>query len=97
MTQMQTARPSRYVLLTGQIITVNPKTGLLVQPFLKDHVIVVSVATGRIICVRPSVPDDFVTQDVNQDEHTTRTIDLREKTVLPGFIDTHVHCELCQL
>jgi len=76
-----------FKILTSQIITADPTTGLLRKPFLKDHTINVSRKSGRILSVNPITSDDL--------ELATDTIDLRGKTVLPGFIDTHVHCECC--
>lgn len=76
-------------ILTGRIITANPTTGLLQEPFLENHTITVSQKTGRILTVAPTSDEDVQSLET-LDAHT---IDLREKTVLPGLIDTHVHCE----
>lgn len=91
MTQIQPNSPTRCLILTTKIITANPRTGLLEKP-IENHAIEVSVPNGRILCVRPSNEEDFAMMNA-EGSNSIRVIDLRGKTVLPGFIDTHVHCE----
>jgi len=76
-------------LLAGRIITASPITGILRKPFLADHTILISRKTGRILSVTPTTDSD--TREAASPDSSV--IDLRGKTVLPGFIDTHVHCE----
>lgn len=71
-------------ILASHIITVKPESGLLVE--LHDSTIRISKKSGRILSVENTTVED--TKELDED-----TIDLRGKTILPGFIDTHVHCE----
>ena len=68
--------PADLVLLDGNIISMNPK-----MPFAQA----IAVRGDRISCVGSN-------QEVKQYiGEKTRVICLEGKTVLPGFIDTHVH------
>ncbi|KIM20134.1 hypothetical protein M408DRAFT_334125 [Serendipita vermifera MAFF 305830] len=64
---------------TSRIITVNPESGILED--LDDYTIHVSKLSGRILALTKTTKEDIKAD----------SIDLRGKTVLPGFIDTHVH------
>jgi predicted amidohydrolase YtcJ len=66
------------VLINGEVVTLNPS---------KPRCEAVAVQFGRIIEVGS-------TKDVMSSVgDSTRVIDLQEKTVFPGFIDTHVHLD----
>lgn len=56
--------------------------------FLHNKTIVVNPATGLIEDVRNQLDGD---QYAEEEE---AILDLRGLTVLPGFVDTHVHCKL---
>ena len=53
--------------------------------FLENQAITVSSRTGLIEDIRPLSTDD--------DGSKPGVVDLRGLTVLPGFVDTHVHCK----
>src|SRR5712692_7155110 len=77
-TAQQLPRPrfADLILTRGNIITVNPR-----QP----QATAVAVWGGRIMWVG-------VTSDIRDFVGpTTKLIDLKERTVLPGFNDSHVH------
>jgi predicted amidohydrolase YtcJ len=64
---------------------------------MRDATIVVLKSNGRILDVRPTNDEDLAAvarsnQSVGCDESKADVLDLRGLTVLPGFIDTHVHC-----
>jgi cytosine/adenosine deaminase-related metal-dependent hydrolase len=96
---------SRLKILTSRIVSVDPQTGSLKEPFDQDRTIEVSKRSGRILCIRPTTDTDLKLLDVDnarelefqsQPQYGSQVddvVDLRGKTVLPGFIDTHVHCE----
>lgn len=54
--------------------------------FLENKVITVSEDTGLIHDVQS------LSEVADLDLTSSLTIDLRASTVLPGFVDTHVHC-----
>jgi cytosine/adenosine deaminase-related metal-dependent hydrolase len=66
--------------------------GKLFDPYeralLGPHVITVNTDSGLIEDVKPD-DDGFQSLDF----FDTSTVDLRGQTVLPGFVDAHVHCE----
>jgi cytosine/adenosine deaminase-related metal-dependent hydrolase len=82
-------------ILAGRIVTADPLSGILKKPFLTDQTIEISRTSGRILSIAPTTQSDVhqlafsEPSNVSNDE----AIDLRDKTVLPGFIDTHVHCK----
>jgi hypothetical protein len=57
---------------------------------LLNCIISVSIESGLILSVAQFDPFD----DINQDDGS---IDLRNATVVPGFVDAHVHCKLTLL
>lgn len=75
-------------IITSTILSVNPVTHEMCT--LRDQTIEISPATGRITNVRP-----HSITDMKQTEMSLK-IDLRGKTVMPGFIDTHVHCQFAR-
>lgn len=72
-------------ILAGKLF--DPYTGSLST----DKVIAVSQETGLVIGVQSL--SDFPSADILLKD--PGVIDLREQTVLPGFVDVHVHCK-CQ-
>lgn len=54
--------------------------------FIVDQVITVSEKTGLIHDLKP------LSDEPQLDFSSPNVIDLRKQTVLPGFVDTHVHC-----
>ncbi|KDQ20340.1 hypothetical protein BOTBODRAFT_101627 [Botryobasidium botryosum FD-172 SS1] len=58
--------------------------------FLHNKTIVVDAETGLIRKVRSH---DQLDDRCEAEDGDVRIIDLRGLTVLPGFVDTHVHCE----
>jgi len=64
------------VLLNGQVLTMDAKDTIAEAVVIKD---------GRILYVGRT----FKAKQVIG--HATQTIDLRDRAVLPGFIDTHNH------
>ena len=61
----------------------------LSMQFLDHQVITVSESTGLIHDVHTLTIEEQQTLDWSDDS----VIDLREQTVLPGFVDAHVHCK----
>jgi len=95
MTQTTNSTTKRLKILTGRIITAEPISGVLKKPFLTDQTIEISRISGRILSIAPTTQSD-IHQLASLDPSNASTddiIDLRDKTVLPGFIDTHVHCK----
>lgn len=60
--------------------------------FLENRVITVSEKLGLVVDVRPFEEGEFDAEVRRPGD--AKVVDLREKAVLPGFVDTHVHCEL---
>lgn len=56
---------------------------------LENRVITVSPDSGLILDVKPYTQSEAATANFADPQ----TIDLRNTTVLPGFVDVHVHCE----
>ena len=54
--------------------------------YLENQLITVSEETGLIHDVHP------LSEITDLDLESPSTVDLRGLTVLPGFVDTHVHC-----
>ncbi|MBS7620159.1 amidohydrolase family protein, partial [Candidatus Bathyarchaeota archaeon] len=65
------------ILLNGKIITLDPWGTIAEAVAVRDGRIVKVGSTDEIKCLAGS---------------RTRVIDLRGKTLLPGFIDSHEHC-----
>jgi imidazolonepropionase-like amidohydrolase len=67
--------------------------GKLFDPYtlelLENRVITVSEDSGLIVDVQPFSDLDYCLDSIN-----AKNVDLRELTVLPGFVDAHVHCML---
>ena len=57
---------------------------------LPQRVVTVSEHLGLVVDVRPYAEGEASAVDFARDE---TAIDLRDATVLPGFVDAHVHCE----
>jgi predicted amidohydrolase YtcJ len=64
------------VLINGNIITMNPRQAKAQAAAIKDGKIVAIGSNKQILLYRGK---------------STRRIDLKGKTLVPGFIDTHVH------
>jgi cytosine/adenosine deaminase-related metal-dependent hydrolase len=84
-----------FKILAGRIVTADPISGVLRKPYLTDHTIEVSRTSGRILSIAPITHFDIhqLASLKSSNSSIDDFIDLRDKTVLPGFIDTHVHCE----
>jgi predicted amidohydrolase YtcJ len=72
----QATRPADLVLLDGRVVTVDDRFSLATALAVRD---------GRFVAVGSN---DEVRRHVGT---TTRVIDGRGRTVIPGIIDTHVH------
>jgi len=74
-------------------VTTKIFTGKLLDPYslelLDKHVITVSEESGLIIDVQV-----FSNEDYCLDGMKAKVIDPGKLTVLPGFVDVHVHCML---
>jgi cytosine/adenosine deaminase-related metal-dependent hydrolase len=57
--------------------------------FLEEQLITVCPSRGIILDIRPCSLNEAV--DILREGEDV--VDLRGQTVLPGFVDTHVHCE----
>ncbi len=68
--------PADMILLNGKIVTVNPQS-LLARA--------VAIQQGKIVAVGTT---DQIRPYAGQ---STRVIDLRGRTVIPGLIDSHIH------
>ena len=75
----------------GQIIRI--LAGKLYDPYVGDllpnRIISISPQSGLILNVEP-FDSNSAPADASLD---SEIIDLRDQTVLPGFVDVHVHCE----
>lgn len=62
--------------------------------FHSDLAIVVDSQAGIIVNVRPICAGDIegLNKVRNLAEDGNTVVDLRKQTVLPGFVDVHVHC-----
>lgn len=56
--------------------------------FTTNRLITVSQDSGLIVSV-----DSFSESEGDRAASEPDVVDLRRQTVLPGFVDTHVHCE----
>ena len=69
--------------------------GKLFDPYtkqlLRNRLITFSPAKGLILAVT-EVHSDHLDSVARVQGTDTQLIDLRDHTVLPGFVDTHVHC-----
>lgn len=85
-------------ILTSKIFQLGQNGETLGNPWTRDATIVVLKSNGRILDVRPTSDDDLVAlarsnPSVGCDKSKADVLDLRGLTILPGFIDTHVHCK----
>ena len=65
---------------------------------MRDATVVLLKSNGRIMDVCPTDGEDLPAlassdPSVKCDEFKADVLDLRGLTILPGFIDTHVHCK----
>jgi len=65
---------------------------------MRDATIVILKTNGRILDVRPTNDEDLAALARSNPtrqcgEPKADVLDLRGLTILPGFIDTHVHCK----
>ena len=91
-------RTSKYQrILTSKFFQLGRDGETLENPWTRDATIVILKSNGRILDVRPSNDEDLAAlagsnPRVGCDESKADVLDLRGLTILPGFIDTHVHC-----
>lgn len=85
-------------LLNASLEPITILAGKLFDPyskqFLKDQRITTCPLRGIITGIRTVTSEEQDTLILNGGESV---IDLRQQTVLPGFVDAHVHCEHPQL
>src|SRR5258706_8152571 len=86
------------IILTSKFFQLGPRCETLENPWMRDATIVVLKSNGRILDVRPTNDEDLAAlarsnSSVGCDESKADVLDLRGLTILPGFIDTHVHCK----
>jgi imidazolonepropionase-like amidohydrolase len=96
--EYQTKMSTRQRILTSKLFQVGPNGETLDNPWVQNATIVVLKSNGRILDVRPTNDEDLAAiarsdQSVGGDESKAEVLDLRGLTILPGFIDTHVHCK----
>lgn len=60
---------------------------------LENRLIVVSPESGLILEIKEFEDSARGLVAAGVDLNTKDTIDLRDRTVLPGFVDAHVHCK----
>lgn len=92
----QTSKHRR--ILTSRFFQLGQNGETSENPWTRDATIVVLKSNGRILDVRPTNDDDLAAlarsnPGVGCDESKADVLDLRGLTILPGFIDTHVHCK----
>jgi imidazolonepropionase-like amidohydrolase len=85
-------------ILTSKLFQVGPNGETLDNPWMQDATIVILKTNGRVLDVRPTNDEDLAAlasfnPSVGCDESKVDVLDLRGLTILPGFIDTHVHCQ----
>ena len=77
----------------GKSITI--LAGRLFDPYAKSfrtkQVIQVSEDKGLITSVKSATENEF--EVLRAEAGESELVDLSSSTVLPGFVDTHVHCE----
>ena len=91
---IQTSKHQR--IITSRIFQLGPNGETLEHPWMHDATIVVLKSNGRILDVRPTNDGDLTAlarsnPSAGCDESKADVLDLRGFTILPGFIDTHVH------
>jgi imidazolonepropionase-like amidohydrolase len=84
-------------IITSKIFQLGPNGETLENPWTHDATIVVLKSNGRIVDVRPTNDEDLAAlarsnPSAGCDASKADVLDLRGLTILPGFIDTHVHC-----
>lgn len=94
----QTKRSNPQRILTSKLFQVGPNGETLDDPWMRDATIVILNRNGRILDVRPTDDEDLAALARSNASHECHesgadVLDLRGLTILPGFIDTHVHCE----
>lgn len=71
--------------------------GRLFDPFTREfrpkQVIQVSQDKGLITSVKSATGSDFEALRTETQTGSSGLVDLSSSTVLPGFVDTHVHCK----
>jgi N-acyl-D-aspartate/D-glutamate deacylase len=84
-------------ILTSKLFQVGRTGETLDNPWMRDAILVLLKSNGRILDVRPTNDEDLAalaSSDPSvRDESKADVLDLRGLTILPGFIDTHVHCK----
>ncbi len=89
MTQVQESSPNS--LADAQDALIHILAGRMFnsrqEVFWENQVITVSKTTGLIVDICPYTPTSFCKRD-----DSAEVIDLLHLTVLPGFVDAHVHC-----
>jgi len=83
-------------IITSKIFQPGLNGETLEHPWMHDATIVVLKFSGRILDVRPTNDEDLAAlarsnPSAGCDESKADVLDLRGFTILPGFIDTHVH------
>lgn len=94
----QTQAPMHQRILTSKLFQVGPNGETLDDPWMRDATIVILRTNGRILGVRPTNDEDLAALERSNpshecDESNADVLDLRGLAILPGFIDTHVHCQ----
>ena len=91
--------PSKHQrILTSRLFQLGPNGETLDDPWMRDATIMILKNNGRILGVRPTDDEDLAALVRSNpshecDESKADVLDLRGLTILPGFIDTHVHCK----
>lgn len=85
-------------ILTSKLFQLGRNGETLENPWTHDATIVILKSNGRVLDVRPTDDEDVAAlarsnPSVGCDESKADVLDLRGFTILPGFIDTHVHCK----
>ena len=85
--QLSNTSDGKTLILAGRIFDSYSKQ------FVKNQLITTCSRRGIIIDICTISPEE---QNSLLDSGGGNLIDLRHQTVLPGFVDTHVHCEHAQ-